>query len=138
MSLNTIRAAIEGRIATEFALSPAIPVAYQNVPYSPPNNGSWIQPVIIFGDQAYITLLAPATGMNRVNGVLTVNVFTPRGVGPGANLTIGQRVIDLFSRIKLSDIKFDPANGPNVITAPAPEGFYQTQIAITFEAFEQS
>lgn len=138
MSLNTIRAAIEGRIATEFAASPVIPVAYQNVPFTPPNNSSFIQAFVGFGDQAYLTLLAPATGMNRVNGALTVNIFTPRGVGPGANLTIAQRVINLFSRLILQNINFDAANGPNAIATAAPEGFYQTQVTITFEAFEQS
>lgn len=138
MSLNTIRAAIEGRIATEFAAAPVIPVSYQNVPFTPPNNSSFIQVFVGFGDQNYLTLLAPATGFNRVNGALTVNVFSPRGVGPGANLTIAQRVIALFSRLSLQNIRFDAANGPNAITTPSPEGFYQTQVTVTFEAFEQS
>ena len=40
---NDIRAAIEGRIATEMALSPSYPVAYQNVPFTPPNNLPWLQ-----------------------------------------------------------------------------------------------
>lgn len=138
MSLNAIRAAIESRIATEFATAPIIPVAYQNVPFTPPNDSSFIQVFVGFGDQAYLTLLAPTTGMNRINGALTVNVFSPRGVGPGANLTIAQRVIDLFSRLTLENINFDAANGPNAIATPAPQGFYETQVTISFEAFEQS
>lgn len=138
MSLNAIRAAIEGRIATEFASAPAIPVSYQNVPFTPPNNSSFIQVFVDFGDQSYLTLLSPSAGMNQVNGSLTVNVFTPRGVGPGANLTIAQRAVDLFSRLTLQNINFDAANGPSTVASPAPEGFYQTQVTITFEAFEQS
>lgn len=138
MSLNTIRAAIEGRIATEFASAPVIPVSYRNVPFTPPNDSSFIQVLVDFGDQSYLTLLAPSAGMNQVNGSLTVNVFTPRGYGPGANLTIAQRVIDLFTRLTLQNIKFDAANGPSTVASPVPEGFYQTQVTITFEAFEQS
>jgi hypothetical protein len=37
---NDIRAAIEGRIATEMALSPVYPVSYQNIPFTPPNNSA--------------------------------------------------------------------------------------------------
>jgi hypothetical protein len=143
MSLNTLRAAIEGRIATEFAASPALQVAYQNVPFTPPNNASWIQTSILWGDSAYLTILTTATrgtgdGFDRRNGTLVFNIFSSRGAGPGANLTIAQRCIDLFSRLQLQNIKFDAANGPRSIEPPAPEGFYQTQVTITFEAYEQS
>jgi hypothetical protein len=53
---NDVRAAIEGRIATELALAPAYPVSYQNVPFSPPNNTPWVQVFIRFGDNNYATL----------------------------------------------------------------------------------
>ena len=39
-TFNDVRAAIEGRIATEMALNPAYPVSYQNAPFTPPNNGA--------------------------------------------------------------------------------------------------
>lgn len=143
MSLNSLRALIEGRIATEFALAPVLQVAYQNVPFTPPNNASWIGTGILWGDSAYLTILTSATrgtgdGFDRRNGVLTFDIYTPRGEGPGAGLTIAQRCIDLFSRLQLQNIKFDAANGPNPIEPAAPEGFYQSQVTITFEAFEQS
>jgi hypothetical protein len=143
MSLNAIRSAIENRIATEFATAPALQVAYQNVPFTPPNNASWIQAFISWGDSAYLTILTESDrgtgdGFDRRNGALTFNIYSPRGEGPGAGLTIAQRCIDLFSRLQLQNIKFDPANGPRTIETAAPEGFYQTQVAITFEAYEQS
>jgi len=147
MSLNTVRAAIEGRIATEFASAPIIQVSYGNVPFEPPNNSDFIQVFVGFGDQRHITLLAPASGMNAINGAITANIFTPRGAGAGANLTIAQRFIDLFSRLYLSNIRFDAANGPSTIEASVNEAgisaqtalaasFYQSQVTISFEAFE--
>jgi hypothetical protein len=143
MSLNTIRADIEGRIATEFATAPVLQVAYQNVPFTPPNNASWIQASIIWGDSAYMTIQTTSArgtgdGFDRRNGTLVFNIFNPLGEGPGAGLTIAQRCIDLFSRLQLENIKFDPANGPRSIEPAAPEGFCQTQVTITFEAYEQS
>lgn len=143
MSLNTIRSAIENRIATEFSSAPPLQVAYQNVPFTPPNNASWVQAFIAWGDSAYLTVLTESDrgtgdGFNRVNGALTFNIYSPRGEGPGTALTIAQRCIDLFSRLQLQNIKFDPASGPRTIEPAAPEGFYQMQVAITFEAYEQS
>ena len=128
---NDVRAAIEGRIATQMAVSPAYPVSYQNVPFTPPNNTPWVQVFIRFGDNAYATL----TSFNRQNGTLVLNVFTPVGVGTGANFTIAERLKDLFDRVKLSSIIFDAASGPAQVTPAAPEAYYQTQITITFEAY---
>jgi len=132
---NDVRAAIEGRIATQMAIAPVYPVSYQNVPFTPPNNTPWLQAFIRFGDNAYATLLAPTTGYNRQNGVLTVNVFTPLGAGTAANFTIAERVKDLFDRQTVDGIIFDAASGPAQITPPAPAAYYQTQLTITFEAY---
>ena len=128
---NDVRAAIEGRIATQMAASPAYPVSYQNVPFTPPNNTPWVQVFIRFGDNNYATLRS----FNRQTGTLVVNVFTPVGVGTGANFTIAERLKDLFDRVKLSSIIFDAASGPAQVTPAAPEAYYQTQLTITFEAY---
>ena len=133
---NDIRAAIENRIATEMALSPSYPVAYQNVPFTPPNNAPWLQVFLLFGDNNYATLLGQSTGFNAQNGVLTVNVFTPVGVGAAANYTIAERVKDLFDRETVSGIIFDAASGPNVINPSSPEAaFFQTQLTVTFTGY---
>jgi hypothetical protein len=130
-----VRAAIEGRIATELALSPAYQVSYQNVPFTPPNNTSWVQVFIRFGDNNYATLLGPSTGFNRQTGTLVVNVFTPQGQGTAANFTIAERIKDKFDRAKFSSIIFDATSGPAQVTPAAPEPYFQTQLTATFEAY---
>jgi hypothetical protein len=133
---NDIRAAIEGRIATQMAISPAYPVSYQNVPFTPPNNSPWLQVFLRLGDNAYATLLPiGGAGFNRQNGVLVVNVFTPIGAGTAANFTIAERVKDLFDRQTVSGIIFDPASGPSQVIPAAPQPYYQTLLTITFEAY---
>ena len=133
---NDIRAAIEGRIATEMALSPSYPVAYENVPFTPPNNLPWVQVKLTFGDNNYGTLQAPSVGFNRQNGLVTIGIFTPVGVGAAANYTIAERIKDLFDRQTVSSSIFDPASGPNVITPSEPESaFFQTELVITFTGY---
>ena len=131
---NDVRAAIEGRIATEMANSPAIQVAYANVPFTPPDADSWVQVQLQFNDNQYFTLQGPTTGFNRQTGVVVVNVFTAIGVGTGANFTIAERVKDLFDRVTVSNITFDAASGPTVIQPAAPEAYFQTQLSLTFDA----
>jgi hypothetical protein len=135
-TINDVRAAIEGRIATQMAIAPAYPVSYQNVPFTPPNNAPWLQAFIRFGDNAYATLLPTGSaGFNRHNGVLTVNIFTPIGVGTAANFTIAERIKNLFDRVTVSGIIFDPVSGPAQVTPAAPQPYYQTQLTATFEAY---
>jgi hypothetical protein len=68
--------------------------------------------------------------------VVVINIFTAKGVGPGANYVIGKRIRDLFNRQLVSGVHFDPATGPEVLASPAPEGYFQTQVRMTFETFE--
>ena len=133
---NDIRAAIEARIATEMASSPAYQVSYENVPFTPPNNSTWIKVQIRFGENAYATLLGPTTGSNRQAGIVVIGIFSPIGVGTGDNYTLAERLKDLFDRKIVSQIIFDAADGPAIVDA-APESFFQTELAITFNAFVQ-
>ena len=136
INLNTVRATIEGRLATELALSPASPVIFHNQAYNPANNGTWVQCLTSFGNNSYLTMGGTTGSSNSVIGVVVVNIFSARGVGPGANLTVGKRIRDLYNRIVVSGVHFDPPTGPEVVASPSPEGFFQTRVRLTFETFE--
>ena len=133
--LNTVRAAIETRIATELASSPAIPVVFHNMAYDAASVDSFVQCLTSFGESNYLTF-GSASGTNIVNGIVVVNIFTPQGVGSGNNYTIGKRLRDLYNRITVSDVIFDSPIGPEVV-ASNPEGKFQTQLRMTFEIFEE-
>ena len=135
-NLNTVRAAIEGRIATELASSPAIPVVFHNMSYDSSAVTTFVQCLTTFGESNYLTL-GSASGTNQVNGIVVLNIFTPQGIGSGDNYTIGKRLRDLYNRITVSDVIFDSPIGPEVIDSPTPEGQFQTQLRMTFEIFEE-
>jgi hypothetical protein len=132
IDLNTIRATIEGRLATEMAAAPVYPVVFHNMPYAPTPDSTWLQCLVSFGTNSYLTM----GGSNSVLGVVVINIFSPKGVGPGANLVIGKRVRSLYNRNIVSGVIFDPPTGPEVVAAPSPEGYFQTQVRLTFETFE--
>lgn len=132
MTINTIRATIEQRIAAEMALAPPYPVHYGNTPFNPPNNSPWLDVAIRFGDDAYATV----SNFNRQNGVLVINIYAPIGTGAAIAFTIAERVKALFSRINTGGIIFQAGNGPSQVMPAAPDAYYQTQVIIPFEAYQ--
>ena len=135
--LNTIRSTIEARLATELAGSPVIPVVFHNMPYEPTPNSSWVQCQVSFGDNDYLTQGGTSDSDNLIVGIMVMNIFTPRGVGPGSNYVIGKRVRDLYNRVNVSGVYFDAPVGPEALATPVPEGYFSTQVRVTFEFIEE-
>tara|TARA_R100001086_G_scaffold211418_2_gene127382 strand:- start:339 stop:764 length:426 start_codon:yes stop_codon:yes gene_type:complete len=134
---NTIRAVIEGRLATELAASPVLPVVFHNMAYEPTPGSSWVQCLASFGSSQYLTHGGLRGGNNRVVGVVVLNVFTPLSVGTGANFVIAKRIRDLYNRVIVSGVYFDAPIGPEVLASASPEGYFQTQVRVTFEFIEE-
>ena len=131
IDLNTVRSTIEGRLATELASSPVIPVLFSNMSFDSTTEDTFVQCETSFGGGRYL-----AGGVNIVVGLLTINIFTEEGIGSGANYVIGKRLRDLYNKITVSDVIFDSPVGPEVLTS-SPEGKFQTQIRVTFEIYEE-
>ena len=131
VDLNTVRSTIEGRLATELASSPAIPVVFNNMSFDSTTEDTFVQCQTSFGTGRYL-----GRGVNIVVGLVVINIFTEEGIGSGANFTIGKRVRDLYNKVTISDVIFDSPIGPEVL-ASSPEGKFQTQLRITFEIFEE-
>lgn len=135
--LNEIRSIIEGRLATELAKSPPVPVVFHNMAYEPTPNSSWVQCLTTFGVGEFLSHGGATNSQNRILGLLEVNIFSAQGAGPGANYVIGKRIRDLYNRVIVSGVFFDAPIGPEVLASPSPEGYYQTQVRVTFEFIEE-
>tara|TARA_R100001443_G_scaffold113104_1_gene127404 strand:- start:4382 stop:4807 length:426 start_codon:yes stop_codon:yes gene_type:complete len=135
--LNTIRSVLEGRLATELASSPVIPVVFHNMAYEPTPDSSWVQCLVSFGASQYLGQGLTTNSQNRMVGLMTINVFSALGVGPGANYVIAKRIRDLYNRVIVSGVYFDAPIGPEVLASASPEGFLQTQVRVTFEFIEE-
>ena len=136
--LNTVRATIEKRLNDEFRIGPSIPLVFNNVPFDASSVDQYIQCITSFGSSEYLTQQAPnsaTTATNLVVGLTIFNIYTEQGLGAGANFDIAERLRNLFNRITVSDVRFDPPIGPEVLES-SPEGKFQTQVRITFELYE--
>jgi hypothetical protein len=127
--LNTIRATIEQLLADEFnslfnaipsldaivslddpndpGLAIVYPVVFNNVPYAPTPNSTWIQCQLNFSNNNYLTMGGTTGVSNSIIGIILVNIFTPKGAGAGANFAIGKRVRDVYNRSTVSGVIFD-------------------------------
>jgi len=135
--LNTIRSTIEGRLATELASSPVIPVVFHNMAFEPTPNSSFVQCLVSFGASEYLSQGLTTNSQNRIIGTVVINIFSATGVGPGANYIIGKRIRDLYNRVIVSGVFFDAATGPEALASPSPEGYFQTQVRVTLESIEE-
>ena len=138
VNLNTVRAIIEERLTEEFTDGPFVPLVFNNVPFDASTVDQYIQCVTSFGSSEYLTQQAPnssTTASNLIVGLTIFNIYTKQGLGAGANFIIAKRLRDLFNRITISDVRFDPPVGPEILQS-SPEGKFQTQVRITFELYE--
>ena len=136
LDLNTVRQTIEARLATEMASSPAITTIFANEPFTPTSETSFVQCLVNFGSGEYLTLGGTSDSANSQIGNITINIFTKIGVGLGDNLTIAKRIRDLYNRVVISDLYFEPPDGPNVLEAASPQGFVQSVLSVNFEIIE--
>ena len=136
LNLNTIRKDIEQRLIDELNKAPITLVVFGNQSFQPDLERNFVQCLVEFTGSEYITLGGTTNSTNNLTGLITINIFTKIGVGLGSNFTIAKRIKDLYNRVKLNDIFFDPATGPAVIENAAPEGFVQSVMSIPFEIFE--
>jgi hypothetical protein len=135
--LNDIRATIEGRLATELAKTPPTPVVFHNMAYEPTPNSTWVQCLTTFGASQYLGQGSTTNSQNRIVGLVVLNIFSSKGVGPGPSLVIGKRIRDLYNRVIVSGVFFDAPTGPEALASPTPEGYFQTQVRVTFEFIEE-
>jgi len=85
MSNKIIRAALESRLKTwAQAQSPPIPIAYQNVAFTPPNQARYLRAFLL---PAETRSDLPGTSRNYM-GIFQISICIPDGSGSGAAETI--------------------------------------------------
>tara|TARA_Y100000004_G_scaffold59041_1_gene65671 strand:+ start:14099 stop:14524 length:426 start_codon:yes stop_codon:yes gene_type:complete len=135
LDLNSIRGTIESRLVEECEKAPFIPVVFYNQPFSSKDYESFVQCLTTFGASEYLSMGTSSTKLNSLTGLLILNIFTAEGEGARNNLIIGKRLRDLYNGEIVSGVIFDAPSGPEVVTA-SPNGFFQTEIRLTFEVYE--
>lgn len=109
------------------------PVAWANVPFTPPTTGSWLKVDLIWGNGFVIT----KDGRNVVIGVLQLGIFGPKDGGDGALSALAETARAIFNRKRLAnpnaDVVFDAMSGPH---AAFEESWRSLILSAPFQVYE--
>ena len=98
MNYQAIRAAVENPLLTAFnALSPAVPVYFDNITAVPPNTTTeYVRVNVTFGITNEPTL---TSSVDYARGAVVIRVFTEKGKGPARNQTLLTTPVDVLETI---------------------------------------
>jgi len=101
------RAEIESRFA---ALWTATPVAFENVAFEPPADGSaWVRLAVV-SDGAELASIGGPPRRWRCRGHVMVDLHVPAGGGSRAAFALADAALDLFAGWPASDLVFQPGS----------------------------
>jgi len=87
MRYQAVRAAVESPLQTAFgALSPAVPVFFDNITAAPANSTTeYVKVAVEFGLTTEQTL---ESNLDRIRGSIVIRTYTEKGKGPARNQTL--------------------------------------------------
>ena len=112
MSPDAAQDVIEQRIESQWGAT--TPIAWPNVPFTPPATASWLKVDFIWGAGSVMT--KGAGGLNAVTGVLQLAIFSPKDTGDGASDTLAETARAMVNRFRFAspnaDVMFGAVSGP--------------------------
>lgn len=120
---NTIHSLVETTFTTAWA--EATPVAYGNAPFDKPENGAFVRVTVLFSESENAAL----GGAVRDNGVVVVQVFTPKNEGERNNLALAQQAREVFQNKTFDKLSFYAGS---VTQVGLTQGYLQSNVSIPF------
>lgn len=98
MNYQAIRAAVENPLLTAFgALSPAVPVYFDNITAVPRNTTTeYVRVNVTFGITNEPTL---TSSVDNARGAIVIRIFTEKGKGPARNQTLLTTAVDVLETL---------------------------------------
>jgi hypothetical protein len=117
----------------------ATPVAYDNLPFTPPADGKWVRCTVLPGKSFSDEVGEGAAGHR--NGVVKVQAFTPAGVGVQVGWALGAQVEALFRGVEVNGVFFAPGDfsdqeGPSTVDSGVTNGNQQHTVTCPFWAWD--
>lgn len=142
MSFVTEVQTIQTRFATNWPTyvggtvqNPLIPVAYENVDFTPPeqsgiSQGAWVRLSIRNGDSNQISFGGGDKGLHRAMGLIIVQCFVPEGKGEFLVRQLADYASAIFRSVSMSNgIK---TKSPRVSYQGNSGGYYQLNVEVPY------
>lgn len=128
-ALDTARAGIEGRLNSNWSLTP---ISWPGVEFDP-GEQDWIRATLRFAAGQMETF--SSAGVNTVDGLLLLDAFTVTKAGHGDLYGYLDTLRDLFDRVTVGAVEFLAASGPRDVS---DDGWQGLQIEVPFIIEETS
>lgn len=98
MNYQAIRAAVENPLLTAFnALTPAVPVFFDNITAAPKNSTTeYVRVNVTFGTTTEPTLTST---LDDARGAVVIRIYTEKGKGPARNQTLLTTAVDVLETL---------------------------------------
>jgi len=133
-SINSERAAIEKLFDDQWAAH--TPIHYENVRFDEPKGRSWVRLTIV---NALGFPLSINSGMSeRHNGVIVVQIFTPKDGGTAEAKALADKVSDIFRtrKLEVADSGIIQTFVPSAMNVGTREGWYQLNVRTPFHRIQ--
>ena len=134
MSFAAERTSIEARFATEWAATDhsTVPVAYENVDFSPPLEADpWVAIYIRNGAADVITI---GPSVTRTGGLIQVSVYAPASEGTHEAREIADSAAGVFNIVQFTCGADVITTGPAYLSSRGTsDGYHQLDVTIPFQ-----
>lgn len=124
MSFTSARRAVESYFGANWLLTP---VAFENVAFSPPEDGRWVKLMILHEQSEQAALGSPA--LRRYRGRILIYCFTPPGGGAQQASLLADAAAALFDGAQVAGHVLLP---PEISEDEDIDGAYRATLAIPF------
>src|SRR5262245_15736045 len=129
--------AIEGRFAAAWDAS-AIPVEYENKPFTRQAGKAWVSLSIVEGDAAQATIGAPPLELS--SNLIVVRVFAPRQAADGSRAAkaIADQAAAVFRGAQFASGMSGQITcfAPRIRKVPPEDGFYRLNVQVPYRRAE--
>ncbi|WP_193173444.1 phage tail terminator-like protein [Nisaea nitritireducens] len=124
MSFTSARRAVESFFGANWLLTP---IAFENVAFSPPEDGRWVKLMILHEQSEQAALGSPA--LHRYRGRIMIYCFTPLGGGAQQATALADAAAALFNDALIPAHVLLP---PEITADEDIDGAYRAAVAIPF------
>ena len=125
MNNKDIRTAVETRLQNDWPY-PAIPIAYENASFDPPDENHWIRVTVQPFTHAYKGL----NDCKEIRGLIGIQIFSPLRTGTELQEQIKDSILAIFDT-SYNELQFYDSS---VSLIGEQEGWYQCNIFIGYRA----
>lgn len=131
--ISTVRQAFESYLKDYWSYTP---VAWDNVPFTAPEKGSWIRPAVVVDFSENVNIGSILNSRERHSGNYIIQLFSPLNEGTGDHTRLIDDMIKLLTNKQIEQNILTYAGSPRRI-GDEGNGWYQSNILIPFTADQQ-